>query len=245
MLGILGGMGPAATVDLMQRVVALTPAKNDQDHIPIIVCCDPRVPSMAEAIFRGSTSPLAAMVRGIRILEASNAQCIAIACHSAFHWYEELTATTHLPIIHIADAVCAAVSARIQPGGLVGLIAAGSTLRSGFYQRKLAERNYRCALLSEKENEELVFPAIKLVKQNHAGDASPMFREAITRLRGAGASTVILACTEIPVALRTGSQPDETTYVDGTEVLARACVEWWLNRKWPELQSGRAVTDDV
>lgn len=230
MLGILGGMGPAATVDLMRQIVALTPADGDEQHIPLIVCSDPRVPSIADAIFHGGESPVPAMIRGIRALEAGKAECIAIACHAAHHWYDELIKATRLPIIHIADAVCAMLATRVAPGNAVGLIAASPTLRSGFYVEKLAEKQWPCVMLSDRDNRDLVDPAIRLVKGNQPERAAPMFRQAVEALRVAGASTVILACTEIPIALALEPRNEDKICADGTEALASACVAWWLAR---------------
>lgn len=230
MLGILGGMGPAATVDLMRQIVAHTPAKSDEDHIPLVVCSDPRVPSIADAIFRGGDSPVPAMVRGIRTLEAGGAECIAVACHAAYHWYDDLVAASRIPIIHIADAVGQALAQRALSSASVGVMAAGATLRSGFYTRKLAQIGYSSVLLSNISNESLVFPAIKLVKQGRANEAAPMFRTAIAQLRAAGASSVILACTEIPIALGLEPAPEDADCIDGTAALAGCCVAWWQER---------------
>ena len=196
MLGILGGMGPAATVDLMRRIVALTPAQRDDEHIPMIVSCDPRIPGLARAILEDGESPVTAMTSRLRLLEAAGAQCIAIACHAAFHWYEELQAQTRLPIIHIADAACEALDSRVRPGQSIGLIAAASTLHSGFYQRKFEQRNFPCVLLPAEENERYVFEGIRCVKANRLPEAAKLFRQAIASVVERGASTVVLACTD-------------------------------------------------
>lgn len=230
MLGILGGMGPAATVDLMRHIVALTPAKNDDEHIPLIVSSDARVPSLARAIFEGAESPVPAMVRRIRLLESAGAECIAIACHAAFHWYDELSRATRVPIIHIGDAVCEALADQMRPGVPVGLIAAASTLKSGYYLRKFAERGFSCVLLEDRENEDYVFEGIRLVKRNQLGDAAALFRRAIATLSSRGASVVVLACTEIPVSLNAAPSASDNICVDGTEALAKACINWWTRR---------------
>jgi len=231
MLGILGGMGPAATVDLMRRIMALTPAQQDADHIPMILSCDPHIPSLGRAILEDGESPLSAMTSRLRLLEAAGAQCIAIACHAAFHWYEELKAQTRLPIIHIADAVCEAIDSRVRPGQPVGLVAAASTLRSGYYQRRFEQRNFPCVSLPAQENERYVFEGIRCVKSNRLSEAARLFRQAIAGVVERGASTVVLACTEIPVALDAVPSGDDEICMDGTDALARACIRWWETRR--------------
>src|SRR5262245_16027282 len=130
-------MGPAATVELMRQIIALTPADTDAKHVPVLVSSDPRIPSLGDAILRGGPSPIDALVHRIRILEAGGAKCIAIPCHAAHHWYDAMSRATTLPILHIGDAVCDMLSARFKVGSRVALMAAEATLEAGFYADKL------------------------------------------------------------------------------------------------------------
>jgi aspartate racemase len=230
MIGILGGMGPAATVELMRQIICLTPADNDAQHVPVIVSSDPRVPGLGDAILRGGKSPIDALIRRIQILETAGAKCIAIPCHAAHHWYDQMSRATRLPILHIADAVCDMLSASVSVGTPVGLMAAEATLESGFYAEKLATKGYLCTTLSHAQNERLVFPAIKLVKKGDLRAAASLFRDAIRELHITGAKVVVFACTEIPVALNSDQATVDQTCIDGTEALAQACVDWWLGR---------------
>jgi aspartate racemase len=108
MIGVLGGMGPAATVDFLAKLIRLTPAERDQDHVPVVVLSEPRVPDRVGPIMDGrGPSPLDALRRGIRTLERAGAGCIAIPCHTAHFWYDQMVASAHVPILHIADAVLA------------------------------------------------------------------------------------------------------------------------------------------
>src|SRR3712207_6717344 len=105
LVGVLGGMGPAATVDFMAKVIAVTPAEVDQDHVPMIVHQVPQIPSRTAAVAQGTHEPLAAMIEGLRVLENAGAEILVIPCNTAHHWYEQLARSTPLEIIHIADAV--------------------------------------------------------------------------------------------------------------------------------------------
>lgn len=92
MIGVLGGMGPAATVDFLAKLVRLTPAHRDQDHIPVVVVSDPRVPDRVGPIMQGhGPSPLDALCRAISTLEQAGAACIAIPCHTAHFWYDQMS----------------------------------------------------------------------------------------------------------------------------------------------------------
>jgi aspartate racemase len=84
-IGILGGMGPAATVDLFNRIVRTTPAKSDQEHIPILIFNDTSIPDRSQAILHGGADPLAPMQAGVDLLARMGADLIAIPCNTAHH----------------------------------------------------------------------------------------------------------------------------------------------------------------
>jgi hypothetical protein len=105
MLGVLGGMGPAATTDWMAKLVRATPAQRDQDHIPLLLYSDAQTPDRTEAILSGGSDPAPAMLDGVRRLEAGGAQVIAIPCNTAHHWHGMLQRSTRVPILHIVDGV--------------------------------------------------------------------------------------------------------------------------------------------
>jgi aspartate racemase len=225
MIGVLGGMGPAATVDFLAKLIRLTPAHRDQDHVPVVVVSDPRVPDRVGPIMEGrGPSPLDALRRGIRTLEQAGAGCIAIPCHTAHFWYDQMVASARVPILHVADAVLADLALHGKGDGPVGLLATAATLEAGFYQERLGAGGYACAVPAAEIMTTCVLPAIALVKQGRAGDAAPLLRRAVDHLTAHGTRTVVLACTELPLAL--AAAPDPLPCLDATEALARACIAW-------------------
>ena len=225
MIGVLGGMGPAATVDFLAKLVRLTPAQRDQDHVPVVVVSDPRVPDRVAPIMEGrGASPLDALRRGIRTLEQAGAACIAMPCHTAHFWYDQMVASARVPILHIADAVLADLARRGATDGPVGVLATAATLQAGFYQKRLGAAGYVCAVPAADIMATCVLPAIALVKQDRAGDAAPLLARALDHLTTRGVRTVLLACTELPLALAAVSDPPAC--LDATEALARASIAW-------------------
>ena len=103
-LGVLGGMGPMAGAVAL-RLAALTPADVDQQHIPTLLRNDPRIPDRSSAYMAGGENPLPYMVEGVHFLERAGAQLIAIPCNTAHLWYDQITAATRLPVLHIIEAV--------------------------------------------------------------------------------------------------------------------------------------------
>ena len=225
MIGVLGGMGPAATVDFLAKLIRLTPADRDQDHVPVVVVSDPRIPDRVAPIMEGrGPSPLPAMRRGIRTLEQAGAACIAIPCHTAHFWYDQMVETANVPILHIADAVLPELRRRGGADGPVGLLATAATLEAGFYQARLSAAGYACTVPDADLMATSVLPAIALVKRDRAGDAAPLISRAVDQLTAGGARPVVLACTELPLALAAVREPP--VCLDATAALARACIAW-------------------
>lgn len=221
MLGILGGMGPMATVDFLRRLVELTPALRDQDHLPCIVAQAPGIPDRTRAILGEGADPLPALEAALRQLEGAGATRIAIPCNTAHHWHGALQARTDRPILHIVDAVADALARGGGGGAPVGLLATTGTLRVGLYAERLARRGIACR---EPEDQEAVMRAIRLVKAGCVPEARSLLAGAARRLRAAGCGQVVMACTEIPVALRDADEDLRPRLVDATEALAEACL---------------------
>ncbi len=234
-LGVLGGMGPLATVDFLAKLVALTPASHDADHLPVLVYAVPQVPDRVAPILTGSgPSPLPALLAGIRSLVAAGAKAIALPCHTAHYWADDIAAASPVPLLHIADAAIAALEAVGLSGATVGIIGTRATWQAGIYQGRLGQRGFGVRTCSEAELEAAVLPAIALVKQGASERARPLFERAIATLLEDGADAVLLACTEIPAAFAGHRLPARA--IDGTEALARACVAWGLSQRGPESQ---------
>lgn len=227
-VGVLGGMGPLATADFVRKLMELTPAEDDADHIPLIVCSYPQVPPRGRAILGKGESPLPALKAGVGFLEQAGAKCIAMPCNTAHYWYGEMTDGLSVPFIHIADAVCDDLERSGVLPGMVGLIGTPATHAAGFYQTRLEGHGYRCLLPDLETMEDLVLPGIAEVKKNHIGHAERLLRQAVARLLGNGAQTVILACTELPVGLASADETVRRCCVDGNAALAQACVLWAL-----------------
>lgn len=220
LLGVLGGMGPMATADFLRKLVEATPAARDQDHLETVTLCASAIPDRVAALEGRGPDPLPAMIAGVRRLEAAGATRLVIPCNTAHHWHRALQATTALPILHIVDAVMAALARRGVPQGAIGLLATTGTLRVGLYQARLAEHGYLCR---HPEAMDEVMRAIQLVKANHLRDAAAILRGEAEALLAGGCAQVVLACTEVPLALGSAGAP-HPQLLDATQALAEACV---------------------
>lgn len=226
LLGVLGGMGPLAAADFLTKLVEETPATRDQDHIPYVAWGVPQIPERPAAILHDGESPLPEMLRGIAALKQAGATAIAIACNTAHYWYDELAQQGGLPILHIADAACDALTERGIHGGSIGLLGTDGTIAAGFFQKRFAARGLNCIVNTRADQDDLVLPAIAAVKTHDLRRANELATRAVTRLLGSGAQAVVLACTETPVAIDFSVSPVSIHCIDATRALARACVRW-------------------
>ncbi len=230
-LGVLGGMGPLATVDFLQKLIEETPATRDQEHVPVIAYSVPQIPDRPPAIIGHGESPLPQMLEGIHTLKRAGAQAVAIACNTAHFWYDDLLRQGGLPILHIADAVCAdLVTLAGQSVQRVGLLATQGTVAAGFYQSRFAAHRIDCVLSSDHDQHTLVLPAIECVKRNDLAQAHALAARAARNLLSQdaqGVQAVVLGCTEIPLALEHQPSDVSSRCIDATRALARACVAWW------------------
>ncbi|HEX5802293.1 MAG TPA: amino acid racemase [Azospira sp.] len=228
-VGILGGMGPLATADFLRKLVECTPARTDQEHIPVVVYSVPQIPDRSDAIMQRGPSPLAALLHGAEVLRRAGAGCLAIPCNTAHFWADQVTDGSALPVLHIADAVVRELAATSPPGATVGILGTAGTLAAGIYQQRLQRHGWRTATPSADEIERLLMPGIRAVKRGDLAGGGRLLAAAAGALQARGASRLILACTEIPPALAAVDAAGLPPRIDATACLAAACVAWWQN----------------
>jgi len=225
-VGILGGMGPAAAIDLQAKILAATPAASDPEHLPIVVWNVPQVPDRVAAVLGRGPSPVAAMTAGARALEAAGCEAFAVACNTAHFWAEELAGGVGIPLLHIADAAVEAIARQPVPPLRVGILATRGTLAAAFYGKRLAQRGFQWIAPSEDEQARLVDRAIERVKAGDIAGARAPFEGAAAALADRGADLILLACTELPLAAAGARSP--VPLVDAGQALAEAIVAWSL-----------------
>jgi aspartate racemase len=226
-LGVLGGMGPLATVDFLRKLVEATPAPTDQDHIPLVVRFCPEVPDRVDALLRGGPSPEPALVAAARGLEHAGARAIAMPCNTAHAWADAIAAAVQIPLLHIVDASLAAAARHGAPGAM-GILATQGTLASGIYRRR-GGSHLGWMEPTDVEMRTLVTPGIQAVKANRLDDAARHLGDAALALARRGAGVILMACTEVPLALA-GSDLG-VPLVDSTAALAQACVAWAIGEQ--------------
>jgi len=223
-LGILGGMGPLATADLFKKIVLLTDASRDTDHIRIYIDNDPAIPDRTAAILNDGEDPLPEMTRALRTLERCGADCIILPCNTA-HWFlPRLQERTTLPILSMLT-VTADTCAKTRPGQRAGILATRGTLSTGLYDKALAAKGIECVLPDEPGRDTLMHAIYDGVKK---GAALEPLRDGLLalleRMTSQGAGYFILACTEMPIVREVLALPGD--FIDPTVELARAAIAY-------------------
>lgn len=228
--GILGGMGPAATLDLMGRVLRLTPPGREQDGVRLIVDSNPTVPDRNDALLRGGPSPAPALVAMARGLQAAGADFLVMACNTAHAFQFEIERAVGVPFVSIIEEA-GAEAARLAPapGARVGLLAGEGCLEASLYQTELARRGLTPVVPEGALRAEFM----ELLYAIKAGDVGTESRRRMARIAAAleaeGAELLIAACTEVPLVVAPGET--QAPLIDATELLARAIVDMALGRR--------------
>ncbi|PSU48544.1 aspartate racemase [Photobacterium frigidiphilum] len=222
-LGILGGMGPLATVEFMQKIISRTPAHNDQQHIPMLVSNNPQIPDRTAYLISNGEDPYPALKEGMEQLQQAGAECIVMPCNTAHYWYTRLTNSCNVHTISIIDSVVD--EAKHRRYRTVGLLATTATMMAGMYQTKLAQQQIDAIETTDSE-QQAIMNGIYAVKAGNVEHGKQLMQPVFEAMLNRGAEAVIFGCTEIPVALaeQTISQPQHC--LDSLDILAEQCVHW-------------------
>lgn len=219
-IGILGGMGPLATVTLFKRILALTPATRDQDHLRILIDNNPQIPDRTAAILGGGESPLPMMVQSARNLERAGADFLIIPCNTAHHWLSQLEEVVSIPVIDMVSETVAEVATNKPPLQTIALLATTGTIMTSLYQQALAEKDITVLVPTREEQGELMSVIYRIKARDY--EVNESLKQTTKRLLDRGAQGLITGCTELSLVLK----EEETVcpLFDPLSVLAQRAV---------------------
>lgn len=217
-LGVIGGLGPAATVAFMDEVIRLTPAECDQDHIEMIVYNDPKVPDRNYPEQRDSDEgPLARLRRNAIKLEGAGADLIVIASNTTHGYHDEIAAAVDVPVPHMIDLV------RDHLDDLdvdrVGVLTTVTAVDDELFDVSFQESDIETVYPSDMES---VMDSIYAYKRGEEQAAKRLMDQAVADLEATGTDSIVLGCTEFSALPWDGaSEP-----IDAATVLAEYCIEF-------------------
>lgn len=219
-LGVIGGLGPAATAYFYDLISRMTDARIDQDHIDINIISKPSIPDRTDFILgRSFDSPLPHMIEAGKTLVTLGADYIAIPCITAHYFHEELSQNIGAPIIHIIYETARYLKDRNVKRA--GIMATEGTIESRLFQKELMNHNIE-PIIPSKQGQALVTSLIyKNVKAGLPADMD-QFKKVKEELIGKGADTIILGCTELSMIKR--DEDIGPGFIDALEVLAKCSI---------------------
>jgi len=221
-LGILGGMGPQATIDLQQKILNFTVANKDQENMRVIVDSHPQIPDRTTAILGDGASPVPALMESVRKLDNCGVGCIAMPCVTAHYFLPQLDIPPHIEFLNMLELTAKACITR-HPGKTVGTLSTVGTAKSGLITGVLDKMGI--PYIKPLEDDQLMLGQLILDVKAKA-DMNEVVRKfgAITdEMTKRGAQYFILGCTEIPIIVQAYNFPYD--FVDATTELAKAAVK--------------------
>lgn len=220
-IGVLGGMGPAATIEFFRRLVSATPAAIDQAHLRILIDNNPQIPDRTEAIFGRGPDPGPALATMARGLAASGADFLTLPCNTGHFFQAAIREAVSIPFIDMIEE-----TVRVLTAKTVCLLATTGTVHTGLYKTACDKRGIELVTPDEKD-QQLVMDIIQRIK---AGGSELSVRDhtaaVVNRLADRGAEAVIAGCTEISLIPGDG-MPIE--WIDALDCLVDASIRLALN----------------
>jgi aspartate racemase len=222
-IGILGGMGPEATIDLFYKIIKFTPAEKDQEHLRIIIDNNPKIPDRTAAILGKGEDPLPALQKTAQNLEKAGADFIVIPCNTAHYFLSSIQESVNIPVLNMIEETAKETKKRIPQIKKVGLLASIGVYKSEIYHQHFKKFYIEVISPEEKDKEEIM----KVIYTIKAGDLSKRVKKNILKITqkliDKGAEAIIAGCTEIPLILKEGDV--SVPLIDPTQILARVAVQ--------------------
>jgi aspartate racemase len=220
-VGIIGGMGPEATVELMRRVTARTRAEDDADHVHLLIESNPKIPSRIAHLLEGTgDDPLPEILRVARNLQGAGAEALAMPCNTAHHYAEQIQAGVSIPLLDMVKLTVARIAAA-SSAARVGLLASSAVHRVGVYAREFAEQGVQ-GVLPRRQDE--LMALIRGVKRGDSGATAAKRLAEIGAELSESCEIALIACSELSlISTHLASRP---RVLDSLDVLADAVVEF-------------------
>lgn len=224
-VGIIGGMGPAATIDLYQKIIAHTQATCDQEHLPLLIDNYPQIEDRTTFIQGKGASPAPKLIESAQRLEQGGAQALMLACNTAHYFVPDILPYINIPIIHIAEEAVKTLAKKYPQAKKIAVIATQGTLTSGVYQEQLAKFGLEQQELCLSQQESIMRAIYQGVKAGRTEDFIEEFNDTLLEIN---ADIYIAACTEIPLFFPY-IDLERFTFIDATDELAQAAVKFALS----------------
>ncbi|MGI9352454.1 MAG: aspartate/glutamate racemase family protein [Rhizobiaceae bacterium] len=222
-LGVLGGMGVEATIELLKRVHAATDAQDDQDHVPLFVDMNPQVPSRIRHLIEKNGDDPGPVIAEMAIrLEKAGAAALAMPCNTAHHYADWVESAVKIPLLNMPLLTCCRLATSLSPGSRVGILASPATNQTGLFDAFLKDVGL---IAMYPEDEAPVLSSIRRIKKTGPAEEDlALLDQESERLTDRGASGIIIGCTEF--SLLSSRISATAPVVDALDVLVEEIVAY-------------------
>lgn len=227
--GILGGMGPEATIDFMNKIIKHSHAKTDQDHLHLIIEHNPKVANRHKAISGDSSDVETSLVKMAQRLEKAGVDFIAMVCNTAHAFEKSISQATKVPFISIINEVINKLDSSWSNYNKIGIMAAEGCLQAKLYQNALTKAGYTPIVWNDEHLQHFMKLIYKIKAGNKDNSVSNEMRMLANYLIENGAQVLLIGCTEIPLVLK--DQVLTVPVLNSTEILVQSVIDYALGIK--------------
>ncbi|MEG2786372.1 MAG: amino acid racemase [Romboutsia sp.] len=219
-VGIIGGMGTVATIDLFNKIVLETNAKSDKEHIHILIDNNTQIPDRTSFILGKGEDPTNEILKSAKNLEKIGADFLAIPCNTAHYFYETIKLNVKIDILNMIEET--AKSIKLNKIDKVGLLATTGTIKASVYESIFSKYDIEI-ITPNYYGQRVIMDFIYGIKEGKVNFDKEAIINVFEYFKEHNISNVILGCTELPVGVSMlGIEGD---FIDPTSILAKVCVK--------------------
>lgn len=198
-MGIIGGMGPLATVDLYKRIVLRTNAVKDQEHIHVLIDSNTNIPDRTKAIIAHGEDPTVELIKSAKRLEQGGADFLIMPCNTAHYFIDIIQESVHIPFINMIEETVKYTYDKYSKDTVVGIMATDGTIKSKIYENYYSKLGIK-TVVPEKTQEKIMKFIYDVIKSGKYDEGTDLLFECVEELKDKGAQTFLLGCTELSSA---------------------------------------------
>lgn len=198
-IGIIGGMGPLATVHLFERIVLRTKAQKDQDHIRVLIDSNTNIPDRTKAIISDGEDPVRELVNSAKILEKGGADFLIMPCNTAHYFIDEIKKSVNIPFLNMPEETVKYTYDKYGKDTVVGIMATDGTIKSKIYENYYSKLGIK-TVVPVKTQERIMEFIYDVIKKGNYNAGTDLLFECANELKELGATAFLLGCTELSSA---------------------------------------------
>lgn len=220
-VGVMGGLGPMASVYFYKMVVDMTDAKTDQEHVDMVITNRATTPDRSAYILgQSDDNPVYTLVDDAKKLEKFGVDFIVITCNTAHYFYDKINKSVNIPVLSIVEETVK--YAKENGHKKLGILATTGNIKTRLYQNMCEKFDMDYFILDDSKQEKVMEIIYDDIKSGKPADMNK-FNKLIDHLKENGCDGVVLGCTELSI-LKNDNNLDSDFYIDSLEVLATQTI---------------------